>query len=129
MEIANRINASFLEPLKTFQAFNASNYVRIPDHTNNPNSDVLSVLQEEVFKCLKSINSSKSLGTDYIPPWILKELVVLLSLPIGKILNCSYEEQQLPSILKMSNTAPIPKSTPAKDAKKHLSPISLTLIL
>jgi hypothetical protein len=80
---------------------------------------MLTVSEYEVYRCLKSLDSSKSTGPDDITSWV----------SVCKILNSSYEEQRLPSSWKMSNVVPIPKTTPIESVNKHLRPISLTPIL
>ena len=126
LEIANQINDSFLEPLQRFQALNSSNYVNALDDSNISDSNMLTVSEYEVYRCLKSLDSSKSTGPDNITSWVLKENAEVLALPVCKIFNSSYEEQRLPSSWKMSNVVPIPKTTPIEFVNKHLRPISLT---
>ena len=71
--IANQINDSFLEPLQRFQALNSSNYVNASDDSNISDSNMLTVSEYEVYRCLKSLDSSKSTGPDDITSWVLKE--------------------------------------------------------
>ena len=58
-----------------------------------------------------------------------KENADLLTIPICDIINCSYQEGQLPSAWKEANVIPVPKQRPIKDVNKHHRPISLTPII
>jgi hypothetical protein len=71
-EIANQINESFLEPLQRFQALNSSNYVNASDILNISDTNMLTVSEYDVYRCLKSLDSSKSTGPDDITSWVLK---------------------------------------------------------
>ena len=66
-EISNKINDEFLAPLYTFQPLEASNFICFSDDTNNSRLDFLTVSEEDVYKCLESLNPSKSLRPDNIP--------------------------------------------------------------
>lgn len=81
------------------------------------------------FKKLVSLNPSKAHGPDEIPGWLLKENAHLLTIPICDIINCSFQEGQLPSAWKEANVIPVPKQRPIKDVNNHLRPISLTPII
>ena len=85
-QVANTINNSFLEPLRHFNPLQSMN--EIDDTTLN----VLTVSEIEVYNCLKALNPSKACGPDDIPSWVLKDYAILLSLPVMKILNCSFRE-------------------------------------
>ena len=86
----------------------------------------LTVSEERVQKVLANLNQSKASGPDNVLNWLLKEYSDILAFPITQILNASYPEQRLPTILKMADVSPLPKKKPVLDLKKDLRPISLT---
>ena len=114
LQIANRINDNFLEPLQAFQP------LQFMDLSNDTTSNFLIVTELEVWKCLSSLNPWKSSGSDDFPSWVFKECSIILSLPV---------ENKLPPIWKQANVIPVPKVTLVQDIKQHLRPISLTPIL
>ena len=75
-QVANAINNGFLEPLRHFSPLQSMN--EIDDTTLN----VLTVSEIEVYNCLKALNPSKASGPDDIPSWVLKDYMILLSLPV-----------------------------------------------
>ena len=123
IEVANKINDKFLEPLQEFQPLQ----ITVPN--NDSISNVLTVSELDVWNCLNSLNPWKSDGPDNIPSWVFKEYAMILSLPVMKIINSSYTENKLPPIWKQANIIPVPKVTPAHDINQHLRPISLTPLL
>ena len=123
LQIANKINDNFLEPLQAFQP------LQFMDLTNDATSNFLIVTDLEVWKCLSSLNPWKSSGPDDFPSWVLKEYSIILSLPVMKILSSSYVENKLPPIWKQANVILVPKVTQVQDINQHLRPISLTPIL
>ena len=123
IEVANKINDKFLEPLQEFQPLQ----ITVPN--NDSISNVLTVSELDVWNCLNSLNPCKSGGPDNIPSWVFKEYAMILSLPVMKIINSSYTENKLPPIWKQANIIPVPKVTPAHDINQHLRPISLTPLL
>ena len=84
LQIANRINDNFLEPLQAFQPLQLMNL------SNDTTSNFLIVTELEVWKCLSSLNPWKSRGPDDFPSWVLKEYSIILSLSVMKTLNSSY---------------------------------------
>ena len=123
IEVANKINDKFLEPLQEFQPLQ----ITVPN--NDSISNVLTVSELDVWNCLNSLNPCKSGGPDNIPSWVFKEYATILSLPVMKIINSSYTENKLLPIWKKANIIPVPKVTPAHDINQHLRPISLTPLL
>lgn len=80
----------------------------------NKNDDCpLKVSELSVFEKMLSLNSSKAMGPDRVPGWLLKENADLFAQPVADILNCSFQEARLP----------------IRDVNKHLSPISLTPVV
>ena len=123
LQVGNKINDKFLEPLQAFQP------LQVMVLSNHAASNVLAVSELEVWKYLSSLNPWKSGGPDDLPSWVLKEYSIILSLPVMKILNSSYVENKLPPIWKQANVIPVPKVIPVQDINLHLRPISLTPIL
>ena len=68
IQIANKINLKFLEPLQTFQPLQAINL------SNNTSSNVVTVTEHEVWKCLNSLNPWKSGGLMIFHPGFLKNI-------------------------------------------------------
>ncbi|CAB4024430.1 Hypothetical predicted protein [Paramuricea clavata] len=75
IEVANKVNAKFLEPLQDFQPLQ----ITVPN--NDSISNVLTVSEMDVWNCLNSLNLWKSGGPDNILFWVLKENATILSLP------------------------------------------------
>ena len=98
-------------------------------NTTNPtlNNLLKNVTEERVQKVLAKLNPHKAPGPDNLPNWIFKEYSYLLALPVMKIINASYYEQQLPTIWKKANVSPLPKKKPVTILEKDLRPISLHL--
>ena len=76
LQVANKINGKFLEPLQAFQP------LQVMDLNNNIISNPLTVTELEVCNCLNSINPRKSGGSDDFPSCVLKECATILSLPV-----------------------------------------------
>ena len=89
----------------------------------------LKVSELSVFKKMLSLNSSKAMGPDRVPGWLLKENADLFAQPVADILNCSFQEARLPSSWKDADIVPVAKEKPIRDVNKHLRPISLTPVL
>ena len=124
-ECANHINRTFLSPMEKFEPLSDN-----PGFQMRSSEDPVVLMTEmSAFKKLVSLNPSKAHGSDEIPGWLLKENADLLTIPICDIINCSYQEGQLPSAWKEANVIPVPKQRPIKDVNKHLRPISLTPII
>ena len=82
IEVANKINDKFLEPLQEFQPLQ----VTVPN--NESISNVLTVSELDVWNCFNSLNPWKSGGPDNIyPVLVFKEYAMILSLPVMKIIN------------------------------------------
>ena len=123
-DIANEINKAFLAPMNVFEPLAADSFPR-PITKECP----LKVSELSVFKKMLSLNSSKAMGPDGVPGWLLKENADLFAQPVADILNCSFQEARLPSSWKDADIAPVPKEKPIRHVNKHLHPISLTPVL
>ena len=118
-ELANAINAVFLEPTKHYQPLYA-----VPTVVGD--SDVPLITEFDVLYALTNLNPRKAAGPDDIGNWLLREYAEILVQPITSILNASFREQRLPAPWKLADVVPLPKQKPVVDATKHLRPISLT---
>ena len=118
------INKAFLAPMNVFEPLAADSFPR-PITEEYP----LKVSELSVFKKMLSLNSSKAMGPDGVPGWLLKENADVFAQPVADILNCSFQEARLPSSWKDADIAPVPKEKPIRDVNKHLRPISLTPVL
>jgi hypothetical protein len=86
-QLANLINEAFLAPTKDFNP--------LPPNSPQRNVDE-DATYFQVFKSLSTLSSSKSMGPDGIPGWVLKENADILAQPIADIINKSYSETHLP---------------------------------
>ena len=50
--------------------------------------------EESVFDKLSNISISKSLGSDGIPNWVLKDYAYILALPVASLFNASIQQQR-----------------------------------
>ena len=120
-EQANTINTAFLAPLAEYRISEPLERLPLEDPPK-----FLEVTVERVQKVLAKLNPHKAPGPDNLSNWIFKEYSYLLALPVMKIINASYYEQQLPTIWKKANVSPLPKKNPVTILEKDLRPISLT---
>lgn len=118
--LANEINAAFIEPQQGYLALSPTNRL------DTTNSELPSVSLDAVAKQLSSVSATKACGPDNIPNWILKDFSHILASPVCKIINSSLAEKHLPHIWKCANISPIPKNPSIDDINKDLRPISLT---
>ena len=111
--LANKINVYFKDV--------SSHISPLPCKSKNefhivPDEYIIPIYKVE--KQLRNINTSKSLGPDDIPSWILKDLSNILAGPICSIWNASFSDSYIPPIWKAANTCPLPKSPPPLNIKK-----------
>ena len=64
----------------------------------------------DVERCLKGIKRLKSAGLDDLPPYLLKDSVPFISLPLAPIINLSFSTGFFPSQWKNSRIVPVYKS-------------------
>ena len=124
-DLANMINKTFLEPTKDFDALRTQTGDDEPIENRQPSH----VSETSVSKKLENLIKTKATGPDGIPAWILKENSDILSAPISKILDYSYQEAGPPQSWKCADIVPIPKQKTVREINKDLRPISLTLII
>ena len=119
LEIANKINSTFLAPMGIFQPLEA-----VAPYKDDPYVFTLSEIA--VLAALRQLNPSKAAEPDCVPSWLLSEYAEVLAEPVTAILNSSYKKQRLPSPWKLADVVPLPKEKPVEDLSKQLCPISLT---
>ena len=121
IEQANEINKAFLGPLEEYRL-----QCSLPHLPWTETSIYPEVSKIRVQNVLSKLPTNRASGSDKLPNWVLKEYSYVLALPITLILNASYREQRVPTVWKMANITPLPKTKIVKDPKKDLRPISLT---
>ena len=84
------------------------------------------ISEESTMSALSKINTSKAIGPDGIPNWLLKTCAVPLAAPICSIWNACIKEGRMPTPWKLGDVCPLPKVNPPMDIKKHLRPITLS---
>ena len=99
-ELANAINAVFLEPTKHYQPLYA-----VP--TEAEDSDVPLITEFDVLYALTNLNPRKAAGPDDIGNWLLREYAEILVQPITSILNASFREQRLAAPWKLADVVPL----------------------
>ena len=78
--------------------------------------------EESVYDNL--CNILKSLGSDGIPNWVLKDYAYILALPVASLFNASIQQQHVPTVWKKAEVIPIPKTSVSADVTTDLHPIS-----
>ena len=84
---------------------------------------------QEVYSRLSAISSSKAVGPDEIPNWVLKSYAHVLPLPVTSIFNASLQQVSVPDVWKKADVIPVSKNKAPSDINKDLRPISLTATL
>ena len=82
----------------------------------------------EVCKKLLSVQATKAMGPDNIPPGIIKEFAYELAEPVTLIFIASPSSGEVPALRKDSNITPIPK-VKQPQYEGDIRHISLTAIL
>ena len=90
--------------------------------------DIPSVNVDEVITALRKVKCNKSPGPDCIPGRLLKVGAYALGQPLCKLFNHIIAQGQFPSVWKLSNIKPIPKSNSAVEVKDY-RPVALTSIV
>ena len=90
--------------------------------------DSFDFTEEKVRKHLHHIKEGKNICPDDIHLKFLLEVADLITDPIVRMFNLSFNKMELPSIWKMSNVTPLFKKGSKQDAGNY-RPISLTCIL
>ena len=95
------------EPLKTYD-------IVVP-YFSEEDIPVISVTSVETL--LKQLKTNKSTPRDDIPPKIIKDFAVHISIPLTKLINSSIREGIWPDIFKGETVTPVPKSFPQKTSE------------
>ena len=82
-----------------------------------------------MYSRLSAISSSKAVGPDEIPNWVLKSYAHVLALPVTSMFNASLQQASVPDVWKKADVIPVPKNKAPSDINKDLRPISLTATL
>jgi len=114
-EFANRLNVE----LST--SFNKNLFGALPNIEHLPCT--YSIDEINVFESLSKINTHKAAGNDEIPNILLRKSALFISKPLCAIFNTILQTGKFPSLWKIADIIPIPKSTPPDITK--LRPISL----
>ena len=95
------------EPLKTYD-------IVVP-YFSEEDIPVISVTSVETL--LKQLKTNKSTPRDDIPPKIITDFAVHISIPLTKLMNSSIREGIWPDIFKGETVTPVPKSFPQKTSE------------
>ena len=87
----------------------------------------LEITEENVLNILQNLNVNKSTGPDNIPAILLRRAAEAFKVPLTLLLRRSYDEGNVPSLMKNANVTPLFKGGKIKTAN-HFRPISLTPI-
>ena len=121
------------EKVEIFNDFFASQFdlndsgTSIPDLIGDPNQNIIENIElseNEVIDILKSLDTSKSSGPDFISPKMLKIGASELANPLCKLFNTSLNCCKFPSSWKKANITPVYKKG-NKDSVSNYRPISL----
>ena len=131
-DIANEFNNYFVNICQTLGIVNKNNestfstldkYVKSKlDSSKKFNISLIS--ENQVFKLLNKLNSSKSAGVDTVGPRILKLAAPVISRAIAHIINTSIKQGIFPDELKKAKVSPIFKSGD-KETMGNYRPISV----
>ena len=80
-----------------------------------------------VYRFLHTLKTNKACGSDDILPVLLKESAEVLCMPLCSLINLSFERSVMPSVWKIADVCPVPKTSPVH--KDKLRPISLLPIM
>ena len=112
-EFAQKLNEFYL------QDHNKSDFPEIPSSGIS-----LHVTEEDTFKLLEKINTTKSTSTADFPSWISKNNSHLLCAPVSNIINAVLSSGTYPKLWKAAEVTPI-KKTKTPTQFKDMRPISL----
>ena len=89
----------------------------------------ITVTEIIIVKKLRKIGASQPGDPDDLPNWVLKEFAKILVPTITEILNTSFRQREVPSVWKLTDVSPLPKSPTISDFNINFRPNSLTLTL
>ena len=102
-----------------------SSDIMLPISKGLKNNCVPSFTENDVRKCLQSLNSSQCLGPDGIPNLLFKKCADVLCYPLTNIFNRSFSTNVLPKMWRKIKIIPIPKKV-SGDKNVKLRPIAIT---
>ena len=79
----------------------------------------------EVEKLIDAMKPNSAAGCDNIPPRIIKDLKPVLSKPLSKLINISFEKSLFPTAMKHAIVRPIYKNKGCDSDPKFYRPISI----
>jgi hypothetical protein len=80
----------------------------------------------EVFDKVSRINVYESAGPDSLPNWFLRDFAFAILELICHIFNSCVQNCIVPSLWKMANVVPVPKTKPPRSIQDDVRPISCT---
>lgn len=98
-----------------------------PHQSSQGRLDLVRFHQQDVAKCLLSLNPDSSGGPDDLHSFALKQCASAISYPLTALFNKSMTERCVPNIWKVSDVAPIYKKKSRSDPLNY-RPISLTSV-
>lgn len=111
-ECINVLFGQFFVPSQSFQ--------KLPVSTRD---NFVICNERNVYDLLSSIKTDKAMGSDLIPPMLLKLTAAEICHPLCHIFNLSFRLARIPKLWKTADVCPVPKTSPVK--KDQLRPISL----
>ena len=79
----------------------------------------------EIEELINGIKCNSATGHDRIPPNILKDIKSVLSTPLSKLINISFEKSIFPSEMKHAIVRPIYKNKGSENDPQYYRPISI----
>lgn len=88
------------------------------------NSKAVSISLEDVKESINKLLPKKSCGPDFLPPYILKGCIDVISTPLQILYNLSLEQKVFPNIWKLARVCPVYKSGD-KSLFENYRPVSI----
>ncbi|MEL7308602.1 MAG: reverse transcriptase family protein, partial [Pseudomonadota bacterium] len=83
--------------------------------------------ERSIFHLLSNLKTDKACGSDGVHPIFLKLCADVVCRPISHFINLSFQQGIFPTVWKLADVCPVPKSRPVR--KDQLRPISLLPIV
>ena len=129
---ANHVVSLFSDRLTAVESINtffSDSFVKSKSFPILPVDKNVSQICDEtlVYGLLSSLKTNKACGSDNILPVLLKESAEVLCKPLCSVINLTFEKGVVPSVWKVADICPVPKTSPVRHDK--LRPISLLPIM
>nr|XP_047127816.1 uncharacterized protein LOC124808654 [Hydra vulgaris] len=121
---------SSTEHKKSIRLYQKRNYELFSCHFNNvdwENGFKILITQNDVQTRLQALDKSKSVGFDFVHPYVLKKCSSSISNPLYLIFKKSMETGTLPDMWKKANVMPLFKKVSKLKTSNYI-PVSLTSI-